>query len=101
VHESVEPQKKRNPNPLRSETVPDANSTIARYDNGAIAFHWTMAVLIVAVGVLGLLHDSWSKGTQAFWISLWSQKNESRRQLIATAETPAHLETERLRGVAL
>jgi len=41
-----------------------------RYDPGAIRFHWLMAVLIVVVGVLGLLHDSWPKGTQSFWINL-------------------------------
>jgi cytochrome b561 len=41
-----------------------------RYGNGAIVFHWTMAVLIVFVGVLGLLHDSWPKGTSAFWINI-------------------------------
>lgn len=41
-----------------------------RYDPGAIRFHWTMAVLIVIVGVLGLLHDSWPKATQSFWINI-------------------------------
>ncbi|HEX4619329.1 MAG TPA: cytochrome b [Steroidobacteraceae bacterium] len=41
-----------------------------RYDPGAIRFHWIMAVLIVIVGVLGLLHDSWPKGTQSFWINI-------------------------------
>ena len=41
-----------------------------RYDPGAIRFHWTMAVLIVIVGVLGLLHDSWPKDTQSFWINI-------------------------------
>jgi superoxide oxidase len=41
-----------------------------RYDSGALAFHWTMAVLVVVVGVLGLLHDSWPRGTQAYWINL-------------------------------
>jgi cytochrome b561 len=29
-----------------------------------------MAVLIVVVGVLGLLHDSWPKHSRAFWINL-------------------------------
>lgn len=47
-----------------------SDAGIARYNNGAIAFHWIMVVLIVAVGVLGLLHDSWPKGTQAFWINI-------------------------------
>jgi cytochrome b561 len=41
-----------------------------RYAAGAIAIHWVMALLIVGVGVLGLLHDSWPKRTQAFWINI-------------------------------
>jgi len=45
-------------------------TAIVRYDPGAIRFHWTMAVLVVIVGVLGLLHDSWPKGTQSFWINI-------------------------------
>jgi cytochrome b561 len=48
----------------------EAAAGIERYGNGAIVFHWTMAVLIVIVGVLGLLHDSWPKGTSAFWINI-------------------------------
>jgi cytochrome b561 len=51
-------------------TRPQAAAAVVRYDNGAIAFHWIMAVLIVVVGILGLLHDSWPKGTQAFWINI-------------------------------
>jgi cytochrome b561 len=43
---------------------------MARYRSAAIAFHWTMFALVVIVGVLGLLHDSWPKKTQAFWINL-------------------------------
>jgi cytochrome b561 len=42
----------------------------ARYRSAAITFHWTMFVLVVVVGVLGLLHDSWPKATQAFWINV-------------------------------
>jgi cytochrome b561 len=41
-----------------------------RYRVGAIAFHWGMFALVVIVGVLGLLHDSWPKQTQAFWINV-------------------------------
>jgi cytochrome b561 len=41
-----------------------------QYRLGAIAFHWAMFVLVVIVGVLGLLHDSWSRQTQAFWINV-------------------------------
>ncbi len=41
-----------------------------RYRLGAITFHWAMFILVVVVGVLGLLHDSWPKQTQAFWINV-------------------------------
>lgn len=41
-----------------------------RYGSGAIAFHWTMFVLVVTVGILGLLHDSWPKQTQGYWINV-------------------------------
>lgn len=44
--------------------------TVGRYDSGAIAFHWLMFVLVVCVGVLGLLHDSWPKPAQRFWINI-------------------------------
>jgi cytochrome b561 len=44
--------------------------TVTRYNAASMAFHWTMAVLIVVVGVLGLLHDSWPKQSQSFWINL-------------------------------
>ena len=40
------------------------------YGSGAIVFHWAMFVLVVCVGVLGLLHDSWPKQTQRFWINV-------------------------------
>ena len=43
---------------------------IQRYGMGAIAFHWSMFVLVVIVGVLGLLHDSWPRATQSFWINI-------------------------------
>jgi cytochrome b561 len=41
-----------------------------RYGSGAIAFHWVMVVLIMVVGILGLLHDTWPKTTQSFWINI-------------------------------
>jgi len=47
---------------------PPANTQ--RYHSGAIVFHWAMFVLVVCVGVLGLLHDSWPKQTQKFWINI-------------------------------
>jgi cytochrome b561 len=46
------------------------NAAEPRYRSTAIAFHWSMFVLIVVVGVLGLLHDSWPDDTQAFWINV-------------------------------
>jgi len=33
------------------------------YGRGAIGFHWSMVVLVVAVGTLGLLHNSWPRST--------------------------------------
>lgn len=42
----------------------------AHYRLGAIIFHWSMFLLVVIVGVLGLLHDSWPKQTQAYWINV-------------------------------
>jgi cytochrome b561 len=46
------------------------SSVTERYGALAIAFHWISVVLIVAVGVLGLLHDTWPRQTQAFWINI-------------------------------
>ena len=45
-------------------------TSVVRYDRGAIGLHWITAALVVIVGVLGLLHDSWPKGTQSFWINI-------------------------------
>src|ERR1700692_3240410 len=52
-----------------NRSVPPSRG-VESYGTGAIAFHWTMFLLIVGVGVLGLLHDSWPKLTQAFWINI-------------------------------
>jgi cytochrome b561 len=52
--------------------TPHPLQAAARYRLGAIGFHWAMFVLVVIVGVLGLLHDSWPKQTQAFWINVHS-----------------------------
>ena len=41
-----------------------------RYGPAAIALHWTVFLLVVVVGVLGLLHDNWPHATQAFWINI-------------------------------
>jgi cytochrome b561 len=42
----------------------------AHYGAVAIAFHWAMFVLVVIVGGLGLMHDSWPKSSQRFWINM-------------------------------
>ena len=47
-----------------------ASVSVQHYGSGAIAFHWATFVLVVVVGVLGLLHDSWPHRTQAFWINV-------------------------------
>jgi cytochrome b561 len=54
--------------PIESKTPGPA--AMERYGSGAIAFHWTMFLLVVCVGILGLLHDSWPKQTQKFWINI-------------------------------
>ena len=54
--------------PNGQSTVPLAS--VERYESPAIAFHWITVVLVVTVGILGLLHDSWPKKTQAFWINI-------------------------------
>jgi cytochrome b561 len=51
------------------DTFPQS-STAVRYGSGAIAFHWLMFILVVVVAILGLLHDSWPKKTQGFWINI-------------------------------
>jgi cytochrome b561 len=56
---------------MQDRTMPGAERAVAaRYGSGAMAFHWVMVVLVVVVGVLGLLHDSWPRTTQAFWINV-------------------------------
>lgn len=51
------------------KSPPDLHA-IVRYGSGAIALHWVMFFLVIGVGILGLLHDSWPKRSQAFWINL-------------------------------
>lgn len=46
------------------------NSSAIEYSLPARVLHWAMFVLIVVVGFLGLMHDSWPDDTQAFWINL-------------------------------
>jgi cytochrome b561 len=51
------------------ETIRPLDSS-QRYRPAAIGFHWFMFVLVVVVGVLGLLHDSWPDETQGYWINV-------------------------------
>lgn len=46
------------------------SNTAEHYGPGAIAFHWIMFVLLLVVGTLGLLHDSWPRQTHVFWINV-------------------------------
>lgn len=48
----------------------DLANEAKRYDPVAIALHWVMFLLLIWVGVLGLLHDTWPKRTQSFWINM-------------------------------
>jgi cytochrome b561 len=41
-----------------------------RYDVGAIAFHWSVAALIISLGVLGLLFGDIPKPSRPFWINV-------------------------------
>lgn len=50
--------------------APSPSVTAVPYGRAAIAFHWITAALVVIVGILGLLHDSWPRRTQAFWINI-------------------------------
>jgi cytochrome b561 len=45
-------------------------TAVGSYGSPAVGFHWTMFLLVAVVGVLGLLHDTWAKRTQGFWINV-------------------------------
>jgi cytochrome b561 len=47
-----------------------ASNDSQSYGRAAIVFHWAVALLLVWVGVLGLLHDSWPKRSHSFWINI-------------------------------
>ncbi len=51
----------------RTSMRPDSQH---EYGRAARLFHWSMFLLVLVVGTLGLLHDSWPDATQAFWINL-------------------------------
>ncbi len=54
----------------RVAAAPAQADSSERYSPRAILFHWSTSILIVVVGVLGLLHDSWPRQTQAGWINI-------------------------------
>ena len=58
------------PDDRQTVRSPARSSTAERYGAGAVAFHWIMFVLVLIVGALGLLHDSWPKRTHVFWINV-------------------------------
>lgn len=43
---------------------------VRRYSGGAMAFHWSMAVLIAVVGIVGLLFDDMPKGFKGQMVNL-------------------------------
>ena len=51
-------------------TTPSKTAAEAAYAPVAIALHWAVFLLVVAVGWLGLLHDDWPRAPQAFWINI-------------------------------
>jgi cytochrome b561 len=53
-----------------SDVLPVSPTEVKRYGSWAITLHWLLFVLVVVVGTLGLLHDSWPKRSQAFWINI-------------------------------
>jgi cytochrome b561 len=55
---------------IHGSQLSNTDSHTGRYDTVAIAFHWSTVLLIVWVSILGLMHDSWPKATQAFWINI-------------------------------
>src|SRR5258707_5522309 len=46
------------------------SENVQRYGFTPIAFHLLMFLLVLCVGILRLVHDSWPKETQKFWINI-------------------------------
>jgi len=55
---------------MNSHVAPFSAADPKRYGSWAISAHWALFVLLVVVGTLGLLHDSWPRHSQAFWINI-------------------------------
>ena len=47
-----------------------SNLSPPRYDRVAIALHWVVAILIAAVGAVGLMFDNVLHPAKAFWLNL-------------------------------
>ncbi|RBP04170.1 cytochrome b561 [Roseiarcus fermentans] len=54
----------------QGSTRKQGSAAPARYGSGAVAFHWTVAALIVFLGGLGLLFDDIPKEARPFWINV-------------------------------
>src|SRR5271169_42123 len=52
------------------DTVHGAGRGPQRYDAAAVAFHWTVAALILFLGALGLLFDDIPRQARPFWINV-------------------------------
>ena len=50
-----------------SQSIPPS---LSRYGTGAIAFHWIVAALIMFLGGLGLLLETFPRASQSFWINV-------------------------------
>jgi cytochrome b561 len=46
------------------------SNNATHYGSWAITLHWLITVLVIWVGILGLLHDTWPKHSQAYWINM-------------------------------
>ena len=55
---------------MRMTKITPQQAVAEGYRPIAIALHWTVFLLVVAVGWLGLLHDDWPRATQAYWINI-------------------------------
>lgn len=55
---------------MKTADLTGSATTGARYDAAAVAFHWTVAALIVFLGALGLLFDDIPQEARPFWINL-------------------------------
>jgi cytochrome b561 len=48
----------------------DNGKLATRYDTVAIALHWSIAVLVGGMAILGLSFDQFPKATQPYWINM-------------------------------